>query len=45
MTSNIAAALAKAQAEMGKAIKESANPAFRSKYADLGNVMDACLQP
>ena len=43
MTSNIAAALAKAQAEMGKAIKESANPAFRSKYADLGNVMDACL--
>lgn len=43
MTSNIAAALAKAQAEMGKAIKESTNPAFRSKYADLGNVMDACL--
>lgn len=39
----IAAALAKAQAEMGKALKESTNPAFRSKYADLGNVMDACL--
>jgi len=39
----IAAALAAAQAEMGKALKQSANPAFRSKYADLGNVMDACL--
>jgi len=40
---SIAAALAKAQAKMGKAIKESTNPAFRSKYADLGSVMDACL--
>ena len=39
----IAAALAKAQAKMGKAIKDSNNPAFRSKYADLGSVMDACL--
>lgn len=39
----IAAALAAAQAEMGKALKQSNNPAFRSKYADLGNVMDACL--
>jgi hypothetical protein len=41
--SQIAAALAKAQAEMGKALKQSVNPAFRSKYADLGSVMDACL--
>ncbi len=41
--STIAAALAKAQAEMGKALKSSDNPHFRSKYADLGNVMDACL--
>lgn len=40
---NIATALATAQAEMGKAIKQSTNPAFRSKYADLGSVMDACL--
>ena len=39
----IAAALAAAQSEMGKALKQSSNPAFRSKYADLGNVMDACL--
>lgn len=28
---------------MGKALKQANNPAFRSKYADLGNVMDACL--
>ena len=39
----IAGALAKAQAEMGKALKHNTNPAFRSKYADLGSVMDACL--
>lgn len=42
MTS-IATALAKAQAEMGKALKQSNNPHFKSKYADLANVMDACL--
>lgn len=40
---NIAAALAKAQAEMGKALKDKNNPAFKSKYADLGAVMDACI--
>lgn len=39
----IAAALAVAQAQMGKAIKQSDNPHFRSKYADLGAVMDACM--
>ena len=39
---NIVAALAAAQSEMGRAQKESTNPQFRSKYADLGNVMDAC---
>lgn len=36
-------ALAAAQAQMGKAIKDASNPAFRSKYADLASVMDACL--
>jgi len=40
---SIAAALAAAQAEMGKALKQANNPHFRSKYADLGAVMDACL--
>ena len=36
-------ALCKAQAEMTGAIKGSENPHFRSKYADLGAVQDACL--
>lgn len=36
-------ALASAQMEMGRALKDSANPAFRSKYADLASVMDACM--
>ena len=40
---SIATALAKAQANMSKALKQANNPHFRSKYADLGNVMDACL--
>lgn len=35
----IATALAKAQANMGKALKQANNPHFRSKYADLGSVM------
>lgn len=43
MTKAIAAALAKAQAHMGKALKQANNPHFRSKYADLGSVMDACM--
>jgi hypothetical protein len=40
---SIFAALAKAQSEMGKALKSAPNPHFRSKYADLSEVMDACL--
>ena len=40
---NIAKALATAQMEMTKAQKDSNNPHFRTKYADLGNVMDACM--
>lgn len=40
---NIANALVAAQMEMEKALKQANNPHFRSKYADLGNVMDACL--
>ncbi len=39
----IASALAAAQAEMGPALKSAENPHFRSKYADLASVMDACL--
>ena len=41
----IATALAKAQGEMGGALKESANPFFKSKYADLASVWDACRRP
>lgn len=41
----IAAALAKAQGEMGGAMKDSANPFFKSKYADLSSVWDACRVP
>lgn len=37
------AALAAAQAEMGRAMKDVTNPAFRTKYADLTSVMDACM--
>ena len=40
---SIAAALAAAQMDMGKALKSSTNPHFKSKYADLGTVVDACL--
>lgn len=37
----IAAAAAKAQADLQHAKKQSLNPAFRSKYADLASVLDA----
>jgi hypothetical protein len=40
---SIATALASAQINMGKALKQANNPHLRSKYADLGSVMDACL--
>jgi hypothetical protein len=39
----IAAALAAAQAAMGRAAKSANNPHFKSKYADLSSVMDACM--
>lgn len=39
----IYAALAAAQAQMGPAVKDASNPHFKSKYADLSNVVDACL--
>lgn len=41
----LAAALAKAQGEIGGALKSSDNPFFKSKYADLTSVMDACRAP
>ena len=39
----IAAALVKAQAEMGNAVKDSKNPFFKSKYADLNAVREAFM--
>ena len=41
----LAAALAKAQGEMRGAVKDSANPFFKSRYADLASVWDACRVP
>ena len=41
----LAKALTKAQAEMKGAVKDSTNPAFRSRYADLASVWDACREP
>ncbi len=38
----LAPALCKAQAEMGGAVKDSQNPFFKSKYADLTSVWRAC---
>lgn len=37
----LAAALCKAQAAFGVAVKDSTNPAFRTRYADLGAIWDA----
>lgn len=41
----LADALAKAQAKMDGAKKDSTNPHFKSKYADLESVWDACRGP
>ena len=40
----IGKALAGAQGEMKGATKDSANPFFKSKYADLASVWDACRE-
>jgi len=39
----IAKALIEAQKEMDNAVKDSKNPFFRSKYADLNSVREACI--
>jgi hypothetical protein len=41
----LAAALSKAQGEITGALKDSANPFFKSKYADLASCWDACRGP
>ena len=40
---NIAKALIKAQSEMGTATKDSVNPFFRSKYADLNAIREVVI--
>ena len=41
----IAAALSKAQSAMGAAKKDSTNPHFKSRYADLASIWEACREP
>ncbi len=41
----LATALSKAQGVMGGAIKDSSNPFFKSKYADLHSVIEAIKKP
>lgn len=41
----LALALAKAQGQMANAAKDTKNPFFGSKYADLASVWDACRKP
>lgn len=41
----LATALAKAQSEMRPVIKDSTNPFYNSKYADLSSVWEACRDP
>jgi len=41
----LAKALAAAQGEMTAASKDATNPHFRTRYADLASIMDACRGP
>lgn len=41
----LAAALSKAQAAMPNASKDATNPHFKSRYADLASIWDACRKP
>ena len=41
----LAQALVKAQGQMAGAVKDSSNPYFKSKYADLGSVVKAIKEP
>ncbi len=40
---DLATALAKAQGEMAGAKKDSQNPHFKSRYADLASIREACM--
>lgn len=45
MIGNIAKALARAQGQIRGALKDSSNPFFKSTYADLASVWEACRKP
>ena len=45
LINELAAALCKAQGQMGGAVKDSSNPFFKSSYADLTSVIKAIKQP
>ena len=40
---NLIKALIEAQSEMGNAVKDSRNPFFKSSYADLNSIREACI--
>lgn len=42
---DLVVALSKAQGQICPAIKDSTNPHFKSKYADLSSVWEACREP
>ena len=44
-TVNVYQALLQAQRSFGKVVKNATNPAFKTKYADLGAVLDAITGP
>lgn len=44
-TGKLAEALAKAQGQIRGAAKDTTNPHFKSKYADLASVWEACRKP
>ena len=43
LITNFAKAFIEAQKKMGNATKDSSNPFFKSKYADLNSIREACL--
>jgi hypothetical protein len=45
LINELASALCAAQSQMGGAVKDSANPFFKSSYADLTSVIKAIKQP
>jgi hypothetical protein len=45
LINELATALSKAQGQLAGAVKDSSNPFFKSRYADLSSVVEALRQP